>query len=118
MGQEAFVSNGKRVDLQLRLKDLVYWETTVERVNLSRVLNNLSTNKKSIAWNKGLCSDLQMVSHSGLHDLPEGIVAPSLHPAVDVKVLLWMVPWPTEPDGLFRKFLPLQGEEKETWDAG
>lgn len=89
----------------------------MERLNLLRVLNNLGTNKKLIAWNKGLCSDLQMVFHSGLHDLPEGIVAPPLHPAVNVKVLLWMVPCPTELDGLFRKFLPLWGEEKEMWDA-
>lgn len=43
------MSNSKRVDLQLRLKDLVYWETTLERVNLSKVMNNLGTNKKSIA---------------------------------------------------------------------
>lgn len=35
-----------------------------------------------------MCSDLQMFPHSGLHDLPEGIVAPPLHPVVDVKALL------------------------------
>lgn len=47
-------------------------------------------------------SDLQMMSHSRLHDLFEGVIDPSPHPAVDIDALH------SKPDRLLRKVLILQ----------
>lgn len=46
-----------------------------------------------------------MVPHSGLHDLFEGIVDSSPHPAVDVNALH------SKPDGLLCEVLILQGNK-------
>lgn len=53
-----------------------------------------------------------MFPHSRLHELPEGIVAPPLHPVVDVKPLFCTKASPSKLDGLFGEFIPLWGEEK------
>lgn len=47
-------------------------------------------------------SDLQVMSHSRLHDLFEGVIDPSPHPAVDIDALH------SKPDRLLCKVLVLQ----------
>lgn len=47
-------------------------------------------------------SDLQVMSHTRLQDLFEGVIDPSPHPAVDVDALH------SKPDRLLRKVLVLQ----------
>lgn len=56
-------------------------------------------------------SDLQVMSHSRLHDLFEGVIDPSPHPAVDIDALH------SKPDRLLCKVLVLQenrGEVQKT----
>lgn len=52
-------------------------------------------------------SDLQVMSHSRLHDLLEGVVDPPPHPAVDVDALH------SKLDRLLCEVLVLQRSEKE-----